>query len=265
VRRRARRALYISGGLVVGWFVLLLILDVALAGRQARHTEQRLAESLHAQVSVGEVDVGLIAGSLSLAHIVARRDDAVGHLSLDVAEVDCSLAPLGIALFDRHCSDLAVRGLRMEVSTAAVFAFHRPKHKPIEIERITIDDATLAFSPSALVPNLGRIEIRIEHAAAGHTVLRTPISWLLTMSELRANLSLPAGFTIRMTFENGQLTAAGDLFGSAPVTIPVDLPVKTLPEDGKAELRQLVGLGTQIAERLVAKRAEDWLQRKLHL
>ena len=263
--KRAKRALLACGGVVVAWFVLLVILDAVVAERTARGTERRLAESLQAEVSVGEADLGLVGGNLSLAKISARRNDTVGHLALDVAEVDCDLPALGMALFDRHCRDLAIRGLRLEVSTAALFKLHRPKHRPIEVQGMVIDDAILGFAPSALVPSLGRVEIRIDHAESGHTVLHTPVSWLLTLSDLRARITLPAGITLQLAVSGGKLTAAGSLFGSSPVTIPVQLPVGELPRDGQDELHALVNLGTHIAEELVTRRAQDWLERRLRL
>jgi len=59
------------------------------------------------------------------------------------------------------------------------------------------------------------------------------------------------------------LTAAGSLFGSSPVALPIELPVAGAAKDAHDEFQLLVQLGRQIAERLVAKRAEDWLKSKL--
>jgi len=57
--------------------------------------------------------------------------------------------------------------------------------------------------------------------------------------------------------------AAGSLFGSTPVQLPLQLPVATLYTDAHDEIQALVKLGTDLAEQLVAKRAEDWIRSKL--
>jgi hypothetical protein len=258
-----RRVAIISSAVLAGWLVLLLVLGLALGGRQERKTAERLAESLQAQVTIDGSDLALLRGRWTMDGLAIRHADAFGTLAIDVANVRCELGPLGWALFDRSCSELAVSGMRMEVSSTALFKAKRPKRKPVHADRVVIDDAVLVFSPSAITPSLGRIEIAIEHAESGPTRFRTPLSWLLTLEQLRARLELPAGITLRLGYANGVLTAAGSLFGSAPVDLPVQLPVVDASADGKQEMQKLVDLGKDIAERLVAKRAVDWLQSKL--
>ena len=259
-----RRAGIIMACVLLGWAVLLLVLDVALAAREQRHVEERVGESLQATATVGDTDLALGRGRLLLEQLSVRRDDAVGHLALDVAEVRCELAPAGIALVDRDCRELAIRGMRLEVSTAAVFKLPHPARRPIHANRVVIDDAELAFAASAFVPSLGRVAIRIEHAEAGPTVFRTPLSWLFGLEVLRARIDLPANITLRLGYGRGRLAAAGTLFGSAPVEVPFTLPVADAASDAREEIQLLVKAGEDVAERLVAKRAEDWLRSKLH-
>jgi hypothetical protein len=249
---------------VASWLALLVILGTALSGRQERHTKQRLAESLQSTVTLGDLDLALVRGHLTIDTLSIKRDDTIGHLAIDVGGVRCELAPLGLALFDHDCRELGIRGLRLEVSTSALFKIDRPrKSRPIRADQMTIDNATLVFLPSAIAPTLGRIEITIEHAVSGETVLRTPISWLFALQELRAHVALPAGITVHIGYKGGMLTAAGSLFGSLPVELPIQLPVANTAKDAHDEMQLLVQLGRQIAERLVAKRAEDWLKSKL--
>ena len=259
-----RRAAIIAGCVVAGWILLLWILDVALEGREQRHVEERVGESLQAIAKVGDTDLALGRGRLLLEQLSVRRDDAVGHLALHVAEMRCELAPLGIALVDRDCRELAIRGMRLEVSTAAVFKLQHPARRPIRASRVVIDDAELAFAPSAFVPSLGRVAITIEHAEAGPTVFRTPLSWLFALETLRARIDLPANITLRLGYAHGKLSAAGTLFGSAPVEVPFSLPLADAATDARAEIQLLVKAGEDVAERLVAKRAEDWIRSKLH-
>jgi hypothetical protein len=257
-----RAAIAVACGLAL-WLVALAILDVALEGRQERHTSQQLGESLQATATIGSTDLALVRGRLELEQLAIRRDDLIGHLEIDVAQVRCELAPFGWALVDSECRELAVRGTRLEVSTVALFKIKNPKRKPIRARHVVIDDAVLAFAPSAFLPSLGRIEIQIDHAESGATVFRTPLSWIFTLEELRAKLDLPAGISLHLAYRDGVLSAAGTLFGSTPVELPVTLPLADAAHDAREEIELLVETGKDIAERLVAKRAEDWLRTKI--
>ena len=248
---------------IVGWSGVLLILDAVLGARQAQSIATRVGESLQATATLDDTDLALVRGRLSLDHLALRRDDLIGHLSIDVAELRCELAPAGWALVDHDCRELALEGLRLEVSTAALFKIKNPKRKPITARHIVIDDAELAFAPSAILPSLGRIAIKIDHAEAGPTTFRTPLSWIFSLEELRARIELPAGLTVLLTFRNGRLGAAGSLFGATPVEVPLTLPVTATLTDAHDEIVALVKLGTDLAEDLVARRAEDWLKSKL--
>jgi len=258
-----RRVAIVSACLVALWLITLAVLGLVLGDRQDRVTRERIGSSLQAQVAIGSCDLALVRGRLSLDNLAIRRDDVAGHLAIDVQAVRCELAPLGWALVDRDCRELAVRGVRFEVSSSALFKLPRPKSEPVRADRVVIDDAAFVFLPSAFAPNLGRIEIAIEHAVAGPTIMRTPLSWLFALEELSARFSLPAGITLHVTYRDGMLTAAGSLFGSRPVQIPVQLPVADAARDAHDEMQLLLATGKDIAERLVAKRASDWLNSKL--
>ncbi len=260
----ARRVIAIIVAVIAVWFLTLLILGWAITSHQEASTKQRIGNSLEASVTLDDLDLALIRGHLVIDNLAVTRRDAVGHLALSVKAVRCDLRPLGLALFDRDCSELAVRAVSLEVSTAALFKLKRPaKSNPIRADRVVIEDAKLVFLPSAFAPNLGRIEIAVEQAVAGPTVMRTPLSWLFSLKELRAHFALPAGITVHVAFKAGMMTASGSFFGSGPIQIPIDIPVATLANDAHEEMVMLGKLGKQIAERLVAKRAEDWLKSKL--
>ena len=258
-----RRAAIVAACVIAGWVIALVILDAALAGTEQRHIEQRVGASLQATAQVGDTDLALVRGRLLLDQLAVRRDDVVGHLALDVAQVRCELPPLGLALVDHDCRELAIRGMKLEVSSAALFKLQHPARRPIHASSVIIDDAELAFAPSALVPNIGRVAITIEHAEAGPTVFRTPLSWLFAVTELRARIALPAGITMHLRYTDGKLSAAGSLFGSLPVEVPFALPLAEAAQDAHDELVILGKAGEDVAERLVAKRAEDWLRSKL--
>ncbi|MDQ3369921.1 MAG: hypothetical protein M3680_31265 [Myxococcota bacterium] len=251
------------GVVVVVWVVGLVIAGFALSGRTGQHVADRLGATLQATATIEDSDLALLRGMLELEDLALRRDDLIGRLSLDVGRVRCDLPPLGLALVDRTCGELVVRDIRMEVSTAALFGLQRPKRTPLRADRVVIDNAELVFSPSAFLPSLGRVEIKIEHAEAGPTVFKTPLSWLFSLRELRASLALPAGITLQLTYRDGRLGAAGSLFGSTPIEIPVTLPVASAADDAQGELRRLFTFGRELANQLVAQRAQDWLRKTL--
>ena len=61
-----RRALVFGAGALAVWLVLLVVLGMALSSRQERHIRERLAESMQAQVSIGDVDLALVRGRLAI-------------------------------------------------------------------------------------------------------------------------------------------------------------------------------------------------------
>jgi hypothetical protein len=246
---------------VAVWVAALLIIDVVVGARQGAATAARLGESLQATASIGDLDIALVRGTFALQHLAVHRDDVVGHLALEVAEVECALAPLGWALVDRGCRTLAVRGVRFEASSAALFKLPHRTRTPIRADRLTVDDAELTFSPSAILPSLGRVVIRIDHAEAGRTVFVTPLSWIFSLEQLRAHVELPANGTLEVTYDHGELTASGSAFGPTPVTLP--LPAIPADADAHAQVEALVKLGTDLAERLLAQRAGAWLRSNL--
>lgn len=255
-----RRLLVAVVALVALWLGVLVVLDFVLEDRETTGISARLGESLKAKATIDATDLALVRGRLSLNGLALRRDDDVGHLAIDVGEIRCDLPPLGYALVDGNCRELAVSRTRLEVSSAALFHVENPKRPPIRADRVVIDDAVLTFAPSAFVPSLGRIEVEIDHAVAGPTVFRTPLSWLFALDELHARLKLPAGIVVTLDVHGHVLSASGSLLGGSPVEVPFDLPVA---HDAHEEIALLAKTGTDLAEKLVEKRALDWVQKKI--
>lgn len=256
------RLLKIAVGAFALWLAVLVIIGVVYGGRAGDRVASRIADSLVAEVTLDGSSLALIRGHLVIDKLAVRKED-LGHLAIDIEKIRCELPPLGIALIDHECRDLIVRGVRLEVSAAAVFQLKNPKRKPLRVRHVEIHDAVLTFSPSAFLPSLGRISIKIDHAEAGPTTFKTPLSWVFTMTSLAATIELPAGITVKLAYANGVLTAAGGIFGSAPVALPLSIPIPQSADEAKEEVRKLVELGRNLAEQLVARRAEDWLKQKL--
>jgi hypothetical protein len=260
---RLRRITRYAGALVAIWLVALLAIDLGLEGRTRRGVAERIAESLQADATIERGSLALVRGGIDLEDLTVRRDDLIGHLAITTAHLHCELRPLGLALVDRGCRELAVQGTHLDVSTMALFKLKRPRRPPLHALRVAIDDARLELSPSALLPSLGRVVIAIEHAEAGETTFKTPLSFLFALRALRATIELPAGITLELRYERGQLRVAGGIFGATPIALPIVLPVADLADDPHAEIAKLVDFGKDVAERLVTRTAEDWLKSKL--
>jgi hypothetical protein len=241
----------------------LVVTGEALEGRTRRRIADRVGEALNADASIARGDLALVRGHLDLDELTARRDDLVGQLTLSVASLHCELPPLGFALVDRDCRDLVVRAPRLAVSAAALLRLEHPRHRPLHAQHIVITDARLEASPSAFLPSLGRIAIDITRAEAGDTTFKTPLSWLLSLRELRATLTLPAGFSIELSYDHGELRVSGSLLGASPVVLPVALPIADPTDDARAEIARLVAFGKDVAARLLERKAAEWLESRL--
>jgi hypothetical protein len=259
----SRRIASYAGALILVWLGGLVVADFALEDRTRQRVADRLTESLQAAATVAGGDLALVRGSIDFDDLAVRRDDLIGRLTITIGSLHCQLPPLGLALFDRDCRQLELRKTRLEVSTAALFKLKRPRRPPLAVGGVVLDDARLELSPSALVPSLGRVVIAIEHAEAGATVFKTPLSWLFGLRQLRATVELPGGVTLQLSYEAGELRASGGVFGPTPIVVPVTLPVRDPADDPAAEMAVLVDFGKGLAEQLFVHRAEDWLKAKL--
>jgi hypothetical protein len=259
---RGRKIAAYAAGAIALWIIALALVGTFYGTTAGARVAQRVADSLLAEVTVESSDLALVRGRIELMGMKVRKED-LGHLAIDVADVTCELPPLGLALVDRECRELVVDKVRLEVSSAAVFQLKKPKQKPFRARHVELHDAVLTFSPSAFLPDLGKIEIKVDDVVAGPTVFKTPLSWMFSMQQLRATLDLPAGIVVKLEYKNGVLTAAGGIFGTTPVELPIRMPVADPADDAQAEIAKLVKVGRQIAERLVEKRAADWLKSKL--
>jgi len=256
-----KRLSAVIAGLCGLWLIALVVIGHIYADRLAGRVTQRLGDALQATATLGNADVTLIRGRLELDQLAVHRDD-IGHLAITIDQIRCELPVLGYALVDSECRDLAIRGTRLEVSAAGLFQLHNQVREPIRARHVVIDDATFEFSPSALAPGLGRIAIHLDHAEAGETVFKTPLSWLFALTDLRAHVELPAGIEVELGYHDGKMSASGSLFGTTPVELPFEIPVRDPTDDAKAELAKLVTAGKAIGE-LIAHRASDWLKSKL--
>lgn len=250
-------------GLAVLWLGGLSIASFALGGRTQAVIAERAGASLQGTATLADARLALVRGYVEMEGLAIRRDDPVGHLAIDIAHLGCELAPLGWALVDGDCRTLALSGLRFELSTAALFQLKRPKREPFHVGRVIVERAELSLSPSALVPGLGKVAVHIARAEAGETTFKTPLSFLFHLRSLDATIALPGEVAIGVRYEAGVLQLSGGMFGAAPLALPVQLPVAELADDAAAETAKILAFGRDLAERVIAQRAVDWLKDKL--
>jgi hypothetical protein len=247
-----------AGAAVATWTSAVFVAGLAARGCVAERTRARLAESLDANVTIDDVDVALVRGSFALEGLAITRDHD-GHLRVGVDRIDAGIAPLGAYLWDRTLGRVHVDGVEASVDGWGVLRIRPPRRPPISIDELAIDDARLVFAAASWAPRWARFAVVIDHAEAGATVLRTPLSWVFALERLDARLVVPGAAPVALHYERGRLEASGSLFGADPVSIPVVLPA---PEPGH-EGQQLAALGKDVAERLALARASGWIMDEL--
>lgn len=258
---RRKVVLWATGALGL-WIAGLAIVGAFHGDRAGERVTERLADSLHAEVTVTATDLRLVRGGMTLDGMKARREGS-GRLAIDVARITCDLPPLGLMLVDRDCRELVLDGARMEVSALGVFGAQKPRRGPLRAAHVVLRDGALVLLPSALVPGLGRIEVTVEHVEAGPTTFKSPLSWIFSMKELRATLLLPSSIVVKLHYAGGVLRMSGGAFGVTPVELPLDLPVADVADDAQAEIAKLVAFASELARDLAMRRATDWLKSKL--
>lgn len=245
LRRVGRLGLWLCGA-AAAYVVLLVLVGWIASGRVAREVRDRLAESLDAQARVGEASVGLVRGHVAIRDLEVEREHD-GHLTLALQAIELDLAPMGAVLWDREPRAVRVRGGRLEVSGLAVLRLP-PRHPrpPIRIGALALDDCALALVATDVLPGLARVEVVIERARSGATVLRTALSWVLTLEELVARVELPGGIRLRLEYQDGRFLLSGSALGPEPITIRLALPKV---EDGD-EVAALASLGTDLVKQI---------------
>ncbi|MCA9677906.1 MAG: hypothetical protein H6709_16485 [Kofleriaceae bacterium] len=238
-------AIYVLALLVVGW---------AARGCARERARDRLARSLQAEVTIGDLDLGLVTGAIAVGHLHVRRD-ARGHFQLDVDRVDVDLLPLGLGLIQDGVGDVRLRGVRVALSALGALELQGGGGAPLRFDSLVIDDAQVRLAVTSLLPGVAEVDVVVEHVAAGPTVLRTPLSWLFALRQLRARIELPMGLTVHLAYDRGTLRLSGKLFGATPIEVPFAIPAL----DPAHELDQLADLGKRLARQLAGQGLDRWL------
>lgn len=246
------------GALAVAYLVALVIASYAARGLVADTVRDRLAASLDGDAAIGEVDLALVRGHATLRGLAVERQH-FGTLRLAIDRVDVDLAPLGAVVFDRDARQVTITGARMLISGGGALSLPRRHTRPITVGGLELRDSVVEIVPTTALPQLGRVRITIATARAGHTRVRTAMSWLFSLEELEATVELPGADPFTLRFRDRHFVVVGGPFGDTPVELPVEVP-RVAAEDEPAQLRALAfDLGTQLA----ARRLRRWLLRRL--
>ncbi len=233
--------------------VLLVLMGWFGDGCARQRTERRLAGSMKAKVSIGEMDIGLLTGSAELHDVRIEREDR-GVLRMSIRRIDADLPPFGLALVSKRLGEVVVRGVDVQVSAMGVLDLRGASREPVTFERLDLRDAHVELDAVSLLPGVAGLDLRIERAIAGRTTLRTPLSWIFSLRELRATVDLPAGATATLHYKDGKLRIAGSMFGAEPLELPFAIPVL----EPARELEQLGELGRKLVGELMAQGLRRW-------
>jgi len=254
-----RRLLVIAAGLVGGYLLLLLVLGFALQGCVKDRVARRLASSLDAEVTIDDCSLGLIRGRIELRGLHIHRQRG-GDVTIEVAGVDADMAALGWMVFDRDPDRVAVHGATLTLSGRGALALRESHIEPVHVGELVVDDAKLSLSPTLLLPNLGQVDIAIDHARTGPFTLRSGVSWVFALRELDARAELPGGVSGSVGYRNRRLRVGGGVFGSAGLEVDFELPE---PDPHQLEVAQLEELAKRLARALIGGAARDWIERKV--
>jgi hypothetical protein len=247
--RWLRRIGITLAGSAVAWLVTLLLVGWLGADCQRRKVEDRLASRMRATVTIGGLDLGLVTGHVGVDRIAIARD----NLRLEVQRIDVDVLPLGLAIFQHGAGDVRIRGVTAQIAALAALDNRSGKGQPFEFDSMDIRDATVTFVVSLKDAGLSnlvgdmlgigpvQIVLHVARAAAGHTVMRTALSWLFGLRVLDADVTLPGGAKVPVHYEGGRLKV-----GALEVTL-------TIPKlDAARELQQLRDIGIDVGTQIVA-------------
>ena len=246
--------------LAAGYVALLAILGFALQGCVSDMAAERLAESLDADVVVGDASVSVLRGKISLSDVEVTREEG-GHLDLRIEHIAADIAPMGWSVIDRDPRGVTVRGVDLSISARGAMAIpKRPKRKPLRIGGMRIERVRLVAMPTALLPQMGRVELTVEEVDTGPVVLESSIDWIFALREFEAQAKVSESVDVGIEYGDGRLGVRGGVFGSDMVTVPFTMPV---PQSGDLEPEKLQLLLLEAGKALASEAGKRWLQGKV--
>jgi hypothetical protein len=234
---RGRRWLVGLAALPVVYVLGLVAMGFALRGCVTDRVAERLSLALDADVSIGDSSLSLLRGNLELEDVAVHRDHA-GAVDIAIDRIDVDLAPLGWVAFDRDVDYALVDGMRIEISARGLYdlAERRKRIVPIPIGELDLRRSSIVIMPTALLPDLGRIDVALDRVHTTGVSLRHGLSWMFNMQELTASVEA-LGFHFGVDYGDEQLGISGGMFGSDPVTLRFPLPA---PDPGGSEIKTVL-------------------------
>lgn len=256
-RSRLRRAGTALVGAVVVWCAALVVAGYAAAGCQQRKVEARIAKAFEGNAAFDDAQLSLLRGKFGGDDLLITKASPLGVMTVKVRRLEADLPPMGWALVDAHMRELRLSDVELTASTLELLRPRNRGGKPFSVDGLVLDNVHLVTAPVPAMPALGRLEVTIEHARAGPTVLRTALSWVFSLQELVARVDVGGGVTVKVEYRNGKMKASGGVFGGGWVDVPFAIPIL----DPAHELEQLATMGLDLAAKMTVQQAEGWLQR----
>jgi hypothetical protein len=217
----------VVGLLTVGVIYLIFIFagGFVLRGCAAERVRQRLADALDADVTIGSSSLSIWRGELELEDIEIHRSHG-GAADIRIDSIDADLAGWGALVWNRDVRRAEVRGVDMHISARGLVEVARRKREPLRVHELVLDDAVITISPTALLPGLGEVTVRLQHTTSRGVELAHGLSWLSGLRALDAKIDLPAGLgSASAAFAQGALTVAASMVGGGrPLTVPFKMP-----------------------------------------
>jgi hypothetical protein len=254
-----RKIAKVAAGVAVVYFVVLVAGGLFGGGCVKRRLTERLAKTLDAEVSIGDVSLSLVRGRVELRDLVIERKTGA-HMRIEIDQIVADTAPLGWMLFDREARDVLVRDADISLSAAGAVALRNVKAPVMKIRKLRLDDVRLHVAPTALMPVLGAVDVTIDSATTAPVEVRSALSWIFAIRELQAKLDAPGGVSVGVGYGAKMLKVDGSLFGSTPLAVPFELPV---PDPTALELAQLRDVATRLATALGKQTVENWLKEQV--
>ena len=255
--RRRRWLGILLGSLGGAYLGFILLGGLLLRGCVEDRARERIAAALDAEVTVGSTSFSVWRGRVELEDVVAVRKQG-GAVELHIDRVEADLAGWGLILFDRDIDRAVVRGARLDLSARGLAAVARKGRTPLEVGELVLEDVAVAVMPTAILPGVGRVEVRLTRAVARPANLTGGLSWLDDLVELESTLSAPAGVAVTTRYRPGSLALSGSWFGSTPIDIPFEIPDL---DPAAYEIDQLRVLVTEVVRaagrRMVREVAKD--------
>lgn len=211
-------------GLLVAYGLTMVFGGLMFARCARDQVADRLGRALGGEVQIASTSLSVWRGRLVLDGVIVTRPRG-GSMNLSIGTITADVAGWGGVVFDRDVDRVVARKVALEISAKGAIDVARLERQPLEVGELIIEDASIGFTPTALLPGLGRVEVDLRRAVSRPVVLSGAMTWLRGLESLDGDVSLPGGIEAGATYAGRQLVLRGGLFGATPVSVPFEVPV----------------------------------------